>query len=213
MERNEVERDDFIATTANKQLNFVQHIRTIMKVGGRAAVVVPDNVLFEGGAGETIRRRLLAEFDVHTMLRLPPGIWYANGVKAKVLFFDKRPAADHPWTENLWIYDLRTNEHFTLKQHPLRRAHLDDFVECFTPGRPRSDRIETERFRAVPYEELIARDKASLDITWLRDASLEGLDNLPAPEILAHEIVVDLAAALEEFEAVAMALEEVSVAE
>jgi type I restriction enzyme M protein len=206
-EDTEIERQDFIATTSNKQLNFLQHIATILAINGRAAVVLPDNVLFEGGAGETIRRRLLTEFDAHTLLRLPTGVFYAQGVKANVLFFDKRPAADHPWTEKLWVYDLRTNQHFTLKQNPLRREHLQDFVTAYRPGEPRSNRVETERFRAFGYDELIARDKANLDITWLRDESLEDLDSLPAPEVIAREIVEDLTAALAEFEAVAAALE------
>jgi len=170
-------------------------------------VVLPDNVLFEGGAGETLRRRMLRDFDLHTMLRLPTGIFYAQGVKANVLFFDKRPAADRPWTERLWVYDLRTNQHFTLKQNPLRRAHLDEFVGCYLPGKARSERAESERFRSFSYDDLMARDKANLDIIWLRDDSLEDLDNLPAPEIIAREIVEDLTGALAEFEAVAVALE------
>jgi type I restriction enzyme M protein len=203
----EVERQDFVVTTSNKQLNFLQHIMTILDMNGRAAVVLPDNVLFEGGAGETLRRRLLRDFDLHTMLRLPTGIFYAQGVKANVLFFDKKPAAEHPWTERVWVYDLRTNQHFTLKQHPLTRAALDEFVACYAPGRPRVERVESERFHSFAYDELVARDKANLDITWLRDESLEDLDNLPAPEIIAREIVEDLTAALAEFEAVAAALE------
>ncbi|RBY96869.1 SAM-dependent DNA methyltransferase [Blastococcus sp. TF02-8] len=207
-EDREIERADFVVTTANKQLNFLQHIATIMKMSGRAAVVLPDNVLFEGGAGETIRKKLLRDYDVHTLLRLPTGIFYAQGVKANVLFFDKKPAADHAWTEKLWVYDLRTNQHFTLKQNPLRRSHLDEFVESVRPGRPRTERVERERFRAFTYDEIVARDKANLDITWLKDASLEDLDDLPAPEVIAREIVDDLTAALAEFEAVALALEE-----
>jgi type I restriction enzyme M protein len=206
-EDREIERQDFVVTTANKQLNFLQHIATILDINGRAAVVLPDNVLFEGGAGETLRRRILRDFDVHTMLRLPTGIFYAQGVKANVLFFDKRPASERPWTERLWIYDLRTNQHFTLKQNPLRRHHLDDFVACYLPGKPRTERVENERFRSFTYDELIARDKVNLDITWLRDESLEDMDNLPAPEVIAREIVEDLTAALAEFEAVATALE------
>lgn len=206
-EDREIERQDFMVTTSNKQLNFVQHIATILDINGRAAVVLPDNVLFEGGAGETIRRRLLHDFDLHTMLRLPTGIFYAQGVKANVLFFDKKPASERPWTEKLWVYDLRTNQHFTLKQSQLRRAHLDEFVECYAPGRVRSERVESERFKAFTYDELMARDKANLDITWLRDESLEDVDNLPAPEVIAREIVEDLTAALAEFEAVASALE------
>ncbi|WP_225755448.1 class I SAM-dependent DNA methyltransferase [Actinotalea sp. Marseille-Q4924] len=206
-EDREIERQDFVVTTSNKQLNFLQHIMTILEINGRAAVVLPDNVLFEGGAGETLRRRLLRDFDLHTMLRLPTGIFYAQGVKANVLFFDKKPAAERPWTDRTWVYDLRTNQHFTLKQNPLTRAALDAFVQCYAPGRPRAERVETERFHAFTYDELVARDKANLDITWLRDESLEDLDNLPAPEVIAREIVEDLTAALAEFEAVAVALQ------
>jgi len=206
-EEREIERQDFVVTTSNKQLNFLQHIATILDINGRAAVVLPDNVLFEGGAGETLRRRLLRDFDLHTMLRLPTGIFYAQGVKANVLFFDKKPARERPWTEQLWVYDLRTNQHFTLKQNPLLRQHLDDFVECYVPGKVRSERIESERFHSFAHDELVARDKSNLDITWLREDSLEDLDNLPAPEVIAREIVEDLTAALAEFEAVATALE------
>ncbi len=132
-ERDSVERGDFWTTTSNKQLNFVQHVKTLLKQNGRAAVVVPDNVLFEGGAGETIRRKLLHECDVHTLLRLPTGLFYAQGVKANVLFFDKKPASETPWTKKLWIYDLRTNKHFTLKTGPLKREDLDEFVKCYNP--------------------------------------------------------------------------------
>lgn len=206
-EDREIERQDFVVTTSNKQLNFLQHIATILDINGQAAVVLPDNVLFEGGAGETLRRRLLKDFDLHTMLRLPTGIFYAQGVKANVLFFDKKPASEQPWTHKFWVYDLRTNQHFTLKQNPLRRQHLDDFVESYAPGAPRSERTESARFKAFPYDELVARDKANLDISWLRDESLEDMDNLPAPEVIAREIVEDLTAALVEFEAVAAAVE------
>ncbi|WP_228765066.1 class I SAM-dependent DNA methyltransferase [Aeromicrobium sp. S22] len=202
-----VEGQDFVVTTSNKQLNFVQHIMTILDINGRAAVVLPDNVLFEGGAGETLRRKLLADFDLHTMLRLPTGIFYAQGVKANVLFFDKKPASEQPWTSKLWVYDLRTNQHFTLKQNPLRRHHLDEFVDAYLSGKSRHERVESERWKSFTHDDLIARDKVNLDITWLRDASLEDSDNLPAPEIIAREIVEELTAALVEFEAVASALE------
>ena len=204
----EIERQDFVATTSNKQLNFVQHIMTILDTDGRAAIVLPDNVLFEGGAGETIRRKLLDDFDLHTMLRLPPGIFYAQGVKANVLFFDKKVARPGvPWTEKLWVYDLRTNKHFTLKQNPLRRSDLDEFVDGFKPGR-HHERVESERWKAFVYEELVSREKANLDISWLRDSSLDDIDSLPSPDVLAREIVEDLTAALAEFEAVAAVLEE-----
>lgn len=196
------ERNDFRVTTSNKQLNFLQHIMTVMNVPGTAAVVLPDNVLFEGGAGEKIRKRLLVQFDLHTVLRLPTGIFYKQGVKANVLFFDKKKAAETPWTRAVWFYDLRTNIHFTLKTNPLRRADLDDFVACYRPG-DRVRREESERFRRFAYEELAARDKLNLDIFWLRDDSLEDVDSLPAPELIAAEIVENLEAALEEFRAVA----------
>jgi type I restriction enzyme M protein len=197
-----ISREDFWATTSNKQLNFVQHVRSQLKIDGGAAVVVPDNVLFEGGAGETIRRRLLRDCDVHTLLRLPTGIFYAQGVKANVLFFDRKIASEKPWTKKVWIYDFRTNEHFTLKSSPLRRENLDDFVACYRPEN-RYKRKETERFHAFPYEELIKRDKASLDIFWLKDDSLEDSANLPAPDVIAAEIVEDLQAALNEFALIA----------
>jgi type I restriction enzyme M protein len=201
-----VVRDDFWASTSNKQLNFLQHVKTLLKVPGRAAVVVPDNVLFEGGAGETIRRKLLHECDVHTLLRLPTGIFYAQGVKANVLFFDRKPASATPWTQAVWIYDLRTNMHLTLKTNPLKRADLDDFVTCYH-AENRHERRPTwsesnpqGRWRSYPAEELLRRDKVSLDLFWLRDESLEDSANLADPDVIAAEIVEDLRAALEEFE-------------
>ena len=199
------EREDFWATTKNKQLNFVQHVVSLLKIAGSAAVVVPDNVLFEAGAGETIRRRLLHDCDVHTLLRLPTGIFYAQGVKANVLFFRRREGAEQAWTRELWVYDLRTNKHFTLKQNPLTRADLDDFVACYNPGN-RHQRQESERFKRYTYDELIARDKVSLDLFWLRDESLEDIDNLPAPAVLAAEIAEDLQSALTEIQALAESL-------
>ena len=197
-----ISRDDFWATTSNKQLNFLQHIFTILKQHGRAAVVLPDNVLFEGGAGETVRRALLKQAEVHTLLRLPTGIFYAQGVKANVLFFDRKPAQEAPWTTTLWIYDLRTNQHFTLKERPLTRADLDDFVACYHPAN-RFERRETERFKAFSYAELLKRDKVNLDLFWLKDESLAESANLPAPEVIAQEIAADLEAALEQFATIA----------
>ncbi|MBN2109180.1 MAG: SAM-dependent DNA methyltransferase [Deltaproteobacteria bacterium] len=197
-----INRDDFWASTSNKQLNFLQHIFTILKQHGRAAVVLPDNVLFEGGAGETIRRELLKQADVHTLLRLPTGIFYAQGVKANVLFFDRKPAQEKPWTERLWIYDLRTNMHFTLKENTLKRSDLDDFVKCYHP-KNRHNRKESERFKSFTYEELTKRDKANLDIFWLKDDALEDSANLPAPDIIAADIAADLEAALEQFATIA----------
>ena len=192
------ERDDFWATTSNKQVNFLQHVSTILKIGGTAAIVVPDNVLFEGGAGETVRRKLLDEFDVHTLLRLPTGIFYATGVKANVLFFDAKPAQASPWTDDLWIYDLRTNKHFTLKRDPLTYEDLKDFIDSYNPDN-RHEREETERFKPFPYEDLIKRDKVNLDIFWLKDDSLEDIDNLPSPEMLASDITENLEAAVDLF--------------
>jgi type I restriction enzyme M protein len=197
-----VHRDDFWASTSNKQLNFLQHVFTILKQHGRAAIVVPDNVLFEGGAGETVRRELLKQADVHTLLRLPTGIFYAQGVKANVLFFDRKPAAEKPWTQKLWIYDLRTNKHFTLKENPLKRSDLDDFVACYNPNN-RHERKESERFKSFCYEELTKRDKLNLDIFWLKDESLEDSANLPDPDVIAQEIVEDLQAALAQFAQIA----------
>ncbi len=197
-----INRDDFWASTSNKQLNFLQHIFTILKQHGRAAVVLPDNVLFECGAGETIRRELLKQADVHTLLRLPTGIFYAQGVKANVLFFDRKPAQEKPWTEKLWIYDLRTNKHFTLKESTLKRTDLDEFVACYHP-KNRHQRTESERFKGFTYEDLIKRDKVNLDIFWLKDEALEDSANLPAPEIIAADITADLEAALEQFATIA----------
>lgn len=157
-------RDDLYVTTKNNQLNFLQHIMLMLKNGGRAAVVLPDNVLFEGGAGETIRKKLLNDFDLHTILRLPTGIFYAQGVKANVLFFRKGTK-----TKDVWYYDYRTNIKHTLATNPIQRHHLDEFVECY------NNRVETYseenpdgRWRKYSYDELMARDKTSLDITWLR---------------------------------------------
>lgn len=206
-------RPDFWVTTSNKQLNFVQHVRSLLKQHGRAAVVVPDNVLFEGGAGEKVRRKLLHECDVHTLLRLPTGIFYAQGVKANVLFFDRKPASKTARTKELWIYDLRTNIHFTLKTQPLSRTDLDEFVECYRSEdrhsrKPTwSEKTPEGRWRAFEFEELMARDKFSLDIFWLRDESLEDSANLPEPHVLAAEIAEDLRSALEQIEDVLTDLE------
>jgi len=200
------ERQDFWATTSNKQLNFLQHVKTLLKINGKAAIVVPDNVLFEGGAGETVRRKLLHECDVHTLLRLPTGIFYAQGVKANVLFFDRKPASEKPWTEKLWIYDLRTNKHFTLKTNPLQYDDLQDFIDCCNP-KNRQERKETERFKAFTYNEIMQRDKISLDIFWLKDESLEDSENLPNPDALARDIVENLESALDQFGSIYQDLE------
>ena len=200
-EREHYEREDFKFTTSNKQFNFLQHIMTILDTHGRAGVVLPDNVLFEAGrAGEGIRRRLLEGFNFHTLLRLPTGIWYSPGVKANVLFFDKRPASREVQTRELWVYDYRTNVHKTLKTKRLERGDFDDFIRCY------HERQETQRFRRFSYEELAQRDKLNLDIFWLKDDSLEDIDSLPGPEVLAAQIVENLEAALEQFRSVSLEL-------
>lgn len=205
-ERQDYVRDDFVVTTGNKQLNFVQHIMSIMKDTGSAAVVLPDNVLFEGGAGETLRRKLLHDFNFHTLLRLPTGIFYSQGVKANVLFFDAAKASEEASTEALWVYDLRTNQKFTLRTRPILRADLDDFVTCYGPKHQRHKRQETERFRKFTYDELLKRDKVSLDIFWLRDDTATDPNSLPPPDEIAAEIVVSLEDALEKFRSVAAKL-------
>ncbi|MFN7261006.1 MAG: N-6 DNA methylase [Cyclobacteriaceae bacterium] len=206
-------RQDFWATTSNKQLNFVQHIRSMLKTTGLAAVVIPDNVLFEGGAGETVRKKLLETADVHTILRLPTGIFYAQGVKANVVFFDNMPSSKNPWTKEIWVYDYRTNIHHTLKKNPLKLEDLRDFITLYNPkNRNKRKEIynpETNpegRWRKFTYEEIIARDKTSLDITWLKDKSLADLDNLPDPDVLAEEIIENLEAGLASFQQIIISL-------
>lgn len=199
------ERQDFWETTSNKQLNFLQHIVSMLKVNGKAAVVLPDNVLFEGGAGEKIRRKLLENCDVHTILRLPTGIFYAQGVKANVVFFDNAPKDRRAHTKGIWFYDLRTNKRFTLKTRQLKLDDLLDFVHCYNPA-DRHVRKATDRFKFFSYEELVARDKASLDVFWLKDDSLDNLDDLPPPDVLQQEIIEHLEAALAAFRDVAVSL-------
>jgi len=198
-------RQDFWATTSNKQLNFLQHIKTLLKITGDAAVVLPDNVLFEGGAGETVRKELLKTVDLHTILRLPTGIFYAHGVKANVLFFDNKPASRDPWTKEVWVYDYRTNIHHTLKKRTMKLEDLRHFINCYNPTN-RNDREETwseanpeGRWRRFTYDEISSRDKTNLDINWLKDKSLADLDNLPDPDILANEIIENIEAGLDSF--------------
>ena len=199
-------RQDFWVTTSNKQLNFVQHIKTILKTTGKAAVVLPDNVLFEGGAGETLRRKLLETTELHTVLRLPTGIFYAQGVKANVLFFDNRPASKDPCSKEVWFYDYRTNIRHTLKKSTLKFEDLGDFVKCYNPENRNkrketwSDKKPEGRWRKFTYDEIVNRDKCSLDIFWLKDDSMTDLDNLPEPKVIAEEIVTGLRAAVEKFE-------------
>ncbi len=208
------ERPDFWTSTKNKQLNFLQHVKSLLKINGRCAIVVPDNVLFEGGAGETVRWKLLEQADDHTLLRLPTGIFYAQGVKANVLFFDAKPAREKPWTEKLWVFDYRTNIHHTLKTKPLKRSDLDEFVACYHPEnrherKPTWSEANPEgRWRCFSSEELAKRDKLNLDIFWIKDKSLEDADSLPEPDVLAQEIADDLQTALELFGAIANELRE-----
>ncbi len=208
-------RQDFWATTSNKQLNFVQHVRSMLKINGQAAVVVPDNVLFEGGAGETVRLKLLANTDLHTILRLPTGIFYAQGVKANVIFFENKPAGKDPHTKQIWYYDFRTNVHFTKKKNQMKYADLKEFITCFHPEN-RFQRKETwsedtpdGRWRKFTYKEIITRDKTSLDIFWLKDDSLTDLDNLPDPDVLAEEIVENLETGLDSFKRILARLQKV----
>ncbi len=203
-------RQDFWETTSNKQLNFLQHIKTMLKVTGQAAVVLPDNVLFEGGAGEEVRKQLMKTTDLHTILRLPTGIFYAHGVKANILFFDNRPASKEAQTKEIWFYDYRTNVHHTLKKKPMTSADLEEFVKLYNPEN-RYKRTETwsevstgstspdGRWRKFTYEEILARDKTNLDIFWLRDKSLTDLDNLPDPDVLASEIIDNIESGLNSF--------------
>jgi len=199
-------RPDFWVTTSNKQLAFLQHIISMLDENGRAAVVLPDNVLFEGGAGETIRKRILDELNLHTILRLPTGIFYAQGVKANVLFFEKEKAEKQPKTKEVWYYDYRTNIRHTPKKNPLKFDHLEDFVECYQPGNQKK-RKETYhekenpegRWRKFSYENLISRDKTNLDITWLKDENLIDLENLPEPDTLIDEIIENIQSSLNSF--------------
>jgi type I restriction enzyme M protein len=168
-------RDDLYVSTSNNQLNFLQHIMLMLRDGGRAAVVLPDNVLFEGGAGETIRKKLLSDFNLHTILRLPTGIFYANGVKANVLFFTK----DNNTTE-IWYYDYRTDIKHTLATNPIQRRHLDDFVNCYKIENRKDD--FNPRWKRFSKEEILKRDKTSLDISWLKAA--DDTPDYSLPEIL-----------------------------
>ena len=204
-----ISRDDFWATTSNKQLNFVQHIVSMLRIGGTAAVVLPDNVLFEGGAGETIRRRLLQSCNVHTLLRLPTGIFYAQGVKANVVFFERRPAQTDSTahaTNGLWVYDFRTNQRFTLKTRGLTRTDLDGFVAAYKPG-ALHEREESEQFKRWSYEQIAERAGFNLDL-WadVVDASVTDAATLDPPDVIAAEIIEEVQAGLALFAQVAAEL-------
>jgi type I restriction enzyme M protein len=196
-----ISRPDFWATTSNKQLNFVQHIRSMLKIGGVAAVVVPDNVLFEGSspnsAGAKIRERLLHECDLHTILRLPTGIFYAQGVKANVIFFKRHAGSETAATTETWVYDFRTNQHFTLKTRALKRESLDEFVAAYKPGQSLSEREESESFKRYTFEQIAERQGFNLDL-WadVVDESVEDPSLLPAPAVIAEEMTERLTAAL-----------------
>ena len=198
-------REDFWATTSNKQLSFLQHIASMLNEKGRAAVVLPDNVLFEGGAGEIIRKELLKEMNLHTILRLPTGIFYAPGVKSNVLFFERKEISKDIGTDNIWFYDYRTNVHPTPKKNPLTYNDLKDFVDCYKVGQldsreeTWSEETPEGRWRKYTYEDIVSRDKTNLDIFWLRDASLIDLENLPEPEVLLNEIIENIESALASF--------------
>lgn len=198
-------RQDFWETTTNKQLNFLQHIKSMLKINGEAAVVLPDNVLFEGGAGEKVRKQLLRTTDLHTILRLPTGVFYAHGVKANVLFFTNKPASKDPWTKEVWFYDYRTNIHHTLKKKPMTYDDLEEFIKHYKSGNinKRKETWNEEkgegRWRKYTYDEILERDKTSLDIFWLREESLTNLDDLPDPDVLASEIIENVESGLSRF--------------
>ena len=182
-------RDDFTFPTSNKQLNFLQHIYRSLKTNGkaRAAVVLPDNVLFADGDGERIRLDLMDKCNLHTILRLPTGIFYAQGVKTNVLFFTRGKTDKHN-TKEVWIYDLRNDMPSFGKTNPLKSEHFDDFVECYADGEL-SKRKETYseensngRWRKFTIEDILARDKTSLDITWMKSDS--GTDDYTLAELL-----------------------------
>ncbi len=182
-------RQDFWCETSNKQLNFVQHIRTLQSTDRRAAVVLPDNVLFEKGAGETISKKLMETMDLHTILRLPTGIFYAQGVRANVLFFDARPASKEAQTKEVWVYDYRTNVHHTLKSNPLKESDLADFVKCYNPEN-RHKRLETwneanpeGRWRKFTYAEIIEREGTNLDFKWIKEET-DSVEDISLGELM-----------------------------
>ena len=202
-----IARQDFWATSNNKQLNFVQVVKNLLGPKGRAAIIIPDNVLFESGAGEIIRRKLLEEFEVHTMLRLPAGIFYAQGVKANVLFFDRMPGKKLPKTKQLWIYDWRTDVRYTFKTNQLKRPDLDEFVACYrAENRAAREQLWSEenpkgRWRAYSYDELLKRDKLNLDLFWIRDVKVSSGDSLYSLENSSARLVEATRKVLENVEA------------
>lgn len=196
-------RDDITYPTSNKQLVFLQHIYRGLKPGGRAAVVLPDNVLFEEGVGQKVRADLMDKCDLHTILRLPTGIFYAQGVKTNVLFFT-RGAKDKDGTKAVWFFDMRTNAPSFGKRTPLTRGHFAEFEKAFGADplgkSKRKDGGEGGRFRKFTREE-IAKRGDNLDIAWLKDYSVTDHADLPEPDVIASEIVAQLQTALEEMQA------------
>jgi type I restriction enzyme M protein len=197
-----VVRDDLWASTSNKELNFLQHVASILSSNGRAAIVVPDGVLTAGGPGEVIRRRLLQDFDVHTLLRLPTGIFYAAGVNANVLFLDRKSRPAQKSERRLWVYDFRTNMHFTLVGKRLERSDLDEFVVCYNAGKREgreatwSTENQSGRWRSFTYDELMQRDRANLDLSWIADEGRQLYRSPRALEELTDQIADDLREAL-----------------
>lgn len=202
-------RDDFTYPTNNRQLAFLQHIYRGLKPGGRAAVVLPDNVLFEDNTGRKIRTDLMHKCNLHTVLRLPTGIFYAQGVKTNVLFF-QRGETDKDNTKETWFYDLRTNMPNFGKRTPFTRDHFIEFEKAYG-DRPngnskRTDQGEEGRFRCFSREDLVQRND-NLDITWLRDENADHAEDLPEPEVLAAQIMENLGIAMQEMEELSTMLE------
>ena len=189
----DINRPDFYVETKNNQLNFLQHMMLMLKTGGRAAVVLPDNVLFEGGAGETIRKKLLSDFNLHTILRLPTGIFYAQGVKTNVLFFT-RGKSDKGNTKEVWFYDLRTNMPSFGKTTPLKAEHFADFEKAFDAKNRHA--IEDERWSVFTREQ-IAEKGNSLDLGLIRDDSVLDYNDLPDPAESAEEAAANLEEAVD----------------
>ena len=193
-----IERDDFWATTTNKQLMFLQHIYSILRVNGRAAVVLPDNVLTDDGAGEIVRRKLLDVCDLHTILRLPTGLFYAPGVKANVLFFDKKEGAADSQTKGVWFYDLRTNLKFSPKKNPLKHEDMAEFISLYNRDnmskREQTWSLENPegRWRFYSLEEILESKTAKLDKSWIQNKKLIDLDSIPTPEIIISDIMDNL---------------------
>lgn len=201
-------RKDIWVTTSNKQLAFLQHIVSMLDKDGKAAVVLPDNILFEAGSGEIVRKKLLETVDLHTILRLPTGIFYAQGVKANILFFEMVKKTKKPATKEVWIYDYRTNVHHTLKKNSLQFEDLKDFIKCYNVINRKkrketwSEKNDKGRWKKFTYDQIVSRDKVNLDIFWLRENNLLDLENLPDPDTLIDDIIEDIESALSNFKTI-----------